>query len=93
MLIVLWILLEILSEFGSLAAWDIVLKILKGLDKFGNAILSTKTSTEKENIEMLRLEVSSCQSEGSSECNLFNFWEKVVLSISVVIKILRNTKI
>ena len=43
-----------------------------------HAILSTKTSTEKGNIEMLRLEFSSCQSEGSRECNLFNFWEKVV---------------
>ena len=58
-----------------------VSKISKGLDRFANAILSTKTSTDKGKIEMLRVEVSSCRSEGSHECKLFDFGEIAVFSI------------
>ena len=50
-----------------------VSKISKGLDRFANVILSTKTLTGTEKIEMLRVEVSSCRSEGSRKCKLFDF--------------------
>ena len=63
------------------------------MDRFVNAILFTKTSTDKGKIEILRVVVGSCRSEGSRECKLFDFWEKVVFSICVVIKIFRNRKI
>ena len=63
------------------------------MDRFANAILFTKTSTDKGKIEILRVVVGYCRSEGSRECKLLDFWEKVVFSICVVIKIFRNRKI
>lgn len=43
---------------------------------FANAILSTKTLTDKGKIEIL-IGVASFWSEGSWECKLFDFSEKV----------------